>query len=186
MGGNSTVYDAFGLQSLESENTGEWPSLLACYLGVASPIENPRFHVLCHREDESVFNVLCDCPRTMLVWSKLLSLRMVTEFMSLPLKEWVLTSINYRGSYSCGDAEWSVRFVGLWPTFLLSLQSVISSRKWFIILDDQQMVVYIRRSANCVANSSVRLCRGAPIDIVTFAEPPANVEVTMLKDYYSL
>ncbi|KAK8572382.1 hypothetical protein V6N12_028437 [Hibiscus sabdariffa] len=65
---------------------------------------------LFHREDESVLHVLRDCPRTRLVWSKLLPPRVLFDFMLLHLKEWISVNINLHSSCSRSDAEWSVRF----------------------------------------------------------------------------
>ncbi|KAK8503670.1 hypothetical protein V6N12_024842 [Hibiscus sabdariffa] len=123
--------------------------------GLLTKVERNKRHMtdsytyqLCHREDESVLHVLSDCPRTRLVWSKLLSPRVFTEFKSLPLKEWVLASINSHGNCSRGDVEWPVRFVVfcwfLWKRWCrLLLDDRYVEREDFVIHGLSQAAEYI-------------------------------------------
>ncbi|KAK8477862.1 hypothetical protein V6N11_029214 [Hibiscus sabdariffa] len=49
-------------------------------------------------------------PQTRLIWLKLLPPRVLVDFLSLNLKEWLLANINQHGTCSRGEAEWPVRF----------------------------------------------------------------------------
>ncbi|KAK9034991.1 hypothetical protein V6N11_077042 [Hibiscus sabdariffa] len=106
MGGKSTVYDAFSLQSIVSKNAGKRSRLLENYLGVIGS----SICQLCHQEDEDVLHAIRGCPRARHVWSKMLYPTEFSEFMSLPLKDWMLANINAHGSCSHDVAEWLVRF----------------------------------------------------------------------------
>ncbi|KAK9021680.1 hypothetical protein V6N11_011659 [Hibiscus sabdariffa] len=45
-----------------------------------------------------------------LVWSKLLPSRVLVDFLSLRLQDWILANINQHGTCNRGEEEWPVRF----------------------------------------------------------------------------